>query len=482
MKRILLVLTLVMALVAVMVPAAVGAAPAYSTPFTVSITYQNVGLGAADVSISYYSENSGTPAVVFPAGSLAAGASTSKLVGEAVTSGSFKGSAVLSSNEPVIATIVQIDGSGAVRNRPLSNGFSAGDGASKQLVATVLKNTFGSTTYFSVQNTETVPANLTVQFFAVGSTTPAFTATHNGLPANAAKYFDAGTIAQLPNGFNGSAVVTAKKADGTAANIVVTVDELDVAGVGAKSFEGASQYGNEVYMPSALCNAFGGQTTAYAVQNADLASSVTFNVIYKQAGKGDVTDGPYTIPAGGKKSITGCTKLPQGGNGSAIIRRQSGANNALVAVGKVVGANITSAFLGIVAGNGSNKVALPYVRWANANIANNQQRASIAIQNIGSTAATNVRVEYIDRNGVLKGTHSLGTIAAGAKLSSNPAAGNALDSCGNFGMYGPCNGPTSFGGGAYVKSDSGQLAVIVRILTGSPTVAAGEDYNGINVQ
>ena len=154
MKRILLALTLVLALGISLLPGAASAAPAYSTAFTVSITYQNVGLDAATVNVDFFQEGSGT-AINFSAGSLNAGASTSLAVGTAITSGSFKGSAVLSSNQPVIATIVQLDPSGVVRNRPLSNGFSSTDGAAKQLVATVLKNAFDSRPAIVIVKTET---------------------------------------------------------------------------------------------------------------------------------------------------------------------------------------------------------------------------------------------------------------------------------------------------------------------------------------
>jgi hypothetical protein len=491
MKRILLALVLAL-VVGFSVAPSTYAAPAYNTAFTVAITYQNVGSLPADITVDFFQEGSGT-AINFPNGTLNAGASTSLSVGTAITSGSFKGSAVLSSNQPVIATIVQLDPAGVVRNRPLSNGFSATDSAPKQLVATVLKNMFDSTTYFSVQNVGGAAINVTVDFYAVGATTPTHTATATNLPASAAKYFDAGKIAELGASFNGSAVVRAKLASDntTDANIVVTVDELSTIDGGSKSFEGTALSSDKIFMPSAICNAFGGQFTAYAIQNADLANNVTFQVRYKPnfpAVAADVIAGPFTLGPGGKQSDAACTTMAAGTSGSAIIERTAG-TGTLVAVGKVGGANITSAFLGIPSGGGSANVALPYIRWSpDAEINNNgRQRASVAIQNIGTADATNVRIQYIDRDGVVKGTHTIGTIAPGGKVSSNPVLGSALDACGRFGMYGAGGSTTDcntvlFGGGAKVLADGGaQLAVIVRIFTGNPLLA-GEDYNGINIQ
>ncbi len=474
MKRKLLGLALaaVTGLAAVVMPSEADAA-AYGAAFQVSITYQNVGTTATPVNIDFYPENNGT-ATSFSAGTLNPKASASLLVGSVTGLGSsFKGSAVLSAEQPVIATVVQF--ASGIANRPLSNGFSRG--ASKQLVATVLKNSSNYSTIFSVQNAGAAAANVTVQFFAAGSTTAAHTITVPNLAANAARYFDATQIAELGATFSGSAIVS------SSTDVVVGVNELQVNGNGASSFEGTPNSGARVYMPSANCEYVGLFSTFYAVQNASQSAPLDFQVRYKINGQADVIDGPYSLPAGAKRSIAGCAKMPRGSIGSAIVERTNG-TGTLVAVGKVAGGNITSSFLGAVEGTGSTNVALPYVRWSpNATFGSGaRQRTDIAIQNISSTAATNVRVQYVDRNGSVVGTHTIGNIAAGQKASSNPAAGNALDPCGRFGEYGggaDCLG-TSFGGGAIVLADAGSLVTVARVYTGNPT-QAGEDYTGMNV-
>src|SRR5438552_13863383 len=178
----LLALALTVAMAFTLMPSAASAAPAYTTAFSVSVTYQNVGTGSATISFDFFAENSGT-AITVPAAALAKNASTSLSIGSVAAVGtSFKGSAVLSSDQQVIATIVQFDKSGAVKNRPLSNGFSATDSSAKQLVATVLKNSGGYSTYFSVQNTEAAPINVSVAFFAAGATSATTTKTANALP------------------------------------------------------------------------------------------------------------------------------------------------------------------------------------------------------------------------------------------------------------------------------------------------------------
>ena len=46
--------------------------------------------------------------------------------------------------------------------------------------------------------------------------------------------------------------------------------ELDITSIGLKAFEGVATGELKFYMPSALCLAFGGQQTSYAVQNTSL--------------------------------------------------------------------------------------------------------------------------------------------------------------------------------------------------------------------
>jgi hypothetical protein len=126
------------------------------------------------------------------------------------------------------------------------------------------------------------------------------------------------------------------------------------------------------------------------------------------------------------------------------------------------------------------------VRWAKDQYYNGGQRfrSNLAIQNVGTGTATNVRVRYINKDGQTVGTHNLGNVAAGAKVNSNPQLGNALDACGRFGEYGagadPCLG-TSFGGGAIIEADAGaSLTAVVRVSIGGAQ-SAGEDYTALSI-
>lgn len=453
------------------------AASAYDTQFTTSVTYQNVGSAAAQVQFSFYSAGSATP-VTPSAVTLNAGAGTSLfLANVSGVDAGFSGSAVVSSDQPIVATMVQVpQGNAAVRNRPLSNGFTSG--ASKFLIATVLKAKFGSTTKFSVQNVDTEALNLTVTFYDADANGAQVgnVKTISALPAGSAAYISAADAdLGLPTGLSGSAVITAKKADGTDGNIVASALELSTTGTGASSFEGVSTGSNRFYMPSAMCKMYGGvQSSSYAVQNTgdDGAADAVVTVNYSN-GKTE----SQTIKVGAKASFPGCNVNPAGYSGSAII---TATGNKIVAIGKVTGGGLSTAFVGASAG--SSKLALPYVRWTESlytTASNGRQRTYITIQNVGSSdlAAGDVKVHYLDKTGAEVATYSVPAITQGNKVSTWPVqAGAAANELGYY-----TDG--TFGASAIVEGPSGsQLVVVARVQSADTSGQVAEDYNGIPVQ
>lgn len=467
MKKFKFVLVLVAALT-LLASTMVSAGTAYNAAFTTSVTYQNVGAGTANVVFTFYNENTGTGIDV--SRTLASGGGASLAVGTLTeVSSGFKGSVVMSADEPVVATMVQVSSDADVKNRPLSNGFSSG--ASEVTLASVLKSQFNTTSRFAIQNADNVAVDLTIELYAVGNPTP-IQVTHNNLPVGAAKYFDMGTLAAVTTtSFNGSAIVRAVEAGtSTPADIVATVLELSTNGGAASSFEGISGGSSTVYMASALCQAFG-STSFYAVQNVG-ASSAAVTVTYSN-GNTDVAN----IAPGAKNSFNGCNVNAANFNGAATIT----SNQPIVAIGKVSGNGNSTAFNGQAAG--SEKLALPYVRFSVANWANGaQQRAYLAIQNVGA-APTNITVQYVDKNGTVVGTHTFANVPVGAKVNTNPNhAGVTPAPMPEFGN--PAVNPGGgFGGAAIVTGSAGsQLVAVVRIQSYiNPTAVVGEDYNGIAI-
>ncbi len=461
--RLFTILALVAMLFAGFAPSA-ALAQAYSTSFTTSITYQNVGTDTATVSVLFYANPTTTVPIEIARPDLAAGAGTSLFIGSLteITSG-FQGSAIMQSNQPLLATLVQIpQNSTTVVNRPLSNGFS--DGSTTSLIATVLKNQFDSNTMFSVQNVDSVSEDLTIDFY---NTSAAKVHTINATVApGTAYYVDAGQVTQLGSPFNGSAVVTAN------GKIVASAMELNIVAAGASAFEGVSAGATKFYMPSALCDAFGGQRTSYAVQNTDLSNDTHVTVNFSNGTSMAADVGP-----GAKASFGACnaTGMPAGFSGAATVESSA---TPIIAIGKAFGNGLSTAFVGVSAG--ASKQALPYVRWATdaewalGPASTASQRVFITIQNIGTSdlAAGDVTVTYIDRDGAPLATQNLGAIAAGAKVNSNASQAGLTE----FGYYHP-----GFGGGAIVEGPAGsQLAVVARVATLLPGgTQVAEDYNGM---
>lgn len=465
MKRIKFTLLLALVIVLAVAVGSASAQNAYSASLSSSITYQNVGDGTANIVFSFYAEDNATPINI--SRTLAAGAGSSLFVGNLTEiSSGFSGSAVASSDQPIVATMVQIfDSASGVKNRPLSNGF---DGGSNQvLLATVLKNRFSTTTVFSVQNTGAASTSVNVQLFNADNPSAApITLTEADLPAGAAKYFDLGTVASVPDNFNGSAVITA----GAGGELVATALELSTNGTAASAFEGVAAGSSTVYMATALCNAFGA-TSAYAVQNTG-DSAATVNVQY--------ASGPIkssTIQPGAKQSFNACTDGNSAGySGSAKIEAAGG---EIVAIGKVFGSGNSTAFVGATAG--AAKLALPYVRYTTTQWDNGaRQRAFIAVQNIGGDlAAGQVTIQYLNLNGQVVGTHTLGALTSGAKANSNPKHASVVGNAADLDEFGYVGG---FGGSAIITGPAGsQLVAVVRIQSRDGNSVVGEDYSGIPI-
>lgn len=448
-------------------------AQAYSTTFTTSITYQNVGTApTTTLQVLFYATPSTTTPIPIPRPNLNAGASTSLYIGglSEIAPG-FQGSAVMQSDQPLLATLVQVpQSSTTVFVRPLSNGFS--DGGATALIATVLKNTFGAHTKFSIQNIDSQLNNVNIKFYNTSAVM--VHEINQAIESGAAYYVDANSISQLGASFNGSVVATATRTDTSAGKIVGSAMELDITGTGAKAFESVATGATTVYMPSALCNYSGGQNTSYAVQNTSLTTATDVTVTFNPGG----LTATKNIGAGAKASFPACDTVAAGFLGSATV---TSATTPVIAVGKAYGAGLSTAFLG--APNGVANLALPYVRWAPDAYYNDgsRQRTYIAIQNVGSAAipAGSIVLTYTDPFGHT-GTHTYASaLAVGAKFNSN--ASNAGLSW--FGMAEP---PASgFGGGVIINCTAPgcQLIAIARVQTYVPSASstAAEDYNAMPI-
>ena len=170
-------------------------AGAYETSYITAITYQNISQFDADnVVVLFYSDRTDDTPVVLNRPSLAAGAGTSfsiSSVGDLPAG--FRGTAIMTSDQEMAATLVQILIQLPSRHRPLSNGFSAGSPTS--LVATFFKQPTVNS-ILSVQNAGTADANLTLKFYAVGALTPTYTL-NSTIKSGTGYYLDGGQTTKL---------------------------------------------------------------------------------------------------------------------------------------------------------------------------------------------------------------------------------------------------------------------------------------------
>ncbi len=473
MKKHFLTLLVVLAIVfSVFVGSA--SAQAYNANFTTSITYVNVGtVTTQTLDLLFYASPDDVAPTSFTLANLAPNAAGSLFVGSLgndVVPAGFKGDAIMQSDQPMLVTLVQIpQNAGNVKNRALSNGFSAG--APQALIATVLKNSFGTNTIFSVQNADSEMNTVVINFYDT-SANLVDTITQD-IEAGAPFYVDAAQIAGLPDPFNGSAVALATRADESAGSIVSSAMELEITTIGLKAFEGVSTGGLKFYMPSSLCKAFGGSDTSYAVQNTSLITDTLVEVSYFD-NLGSVFTQTKTIGPGAKASFVACDVMAVGTYGSAVVESYG---TPVVAIGKAYGLGLSTAFNGVDVGYA--KLGLPYVRWAtDANwAAGLGQRTNITVQNVGADIPKDsvITIDYVGPDGTVEGTHTytvgdLG-LANGAKFNTNPALAGLTE----FGIYG-----TVYGGAAIIHTDvaGAQLAAVARVSTQtSAGIFASEDYN-----
>jgi len=481
-------------------------ASAREANWVVAVTYQNVGENPATLGVNFYAEGSTTPISFDPlsGGTLAPGAGRSFYIGNiASVPAGFQGNAVISSNEPLVSTVVQFSNDPGFRMRLLYNGFQAADADDTYFIATVLYNKFNRTSVFSIQNTMDEEIMATVKLYDADSPGALPVTKVHTIPANSSKfvemdqYADTG-LANTVSVFNGSAVVTAEQSDGGGpAKVVAAVSEYYTNSNIAADFEGVplAQAANTIYMSTGLCEKFG-LDTFYAVTNASTTQAATnVKVQYYDTGGNPVATDTLgaggTIGAGEKDSVNTCKPSDNtnmsGFTGSAVIT----SNGApLVVIGKAQNSinagtaatqDFFTAFLG--ESGGASELAVPFARWANdsqyldPNNTGGRQRSFIAIQNLESSSIK-VDAEYYDKDGNKVGTHTL-TIPGSSKGNTNASLAGVLGSpgmvSGAFGYY--TDG--SFGAGIIIKAHSDNPNAEFIAINRTQHPGAGEDVNAV---
>ncbi len=534
---------LLIVLLASSVSAALAADNAYDTNYVTSITYMNVGTDAANLSVTFYNATGGTttdyPLLNSNGSAVTIPVKASSSIAVSAVSGlsaTWKGGAVISSNQPLIATMVQVSNDSVIKVRPVSNGFQSTDGSGTIIVPTVMKACFNDklTTRFNVQNVggSSNTASISIKW-PNGDAATTIPITTPSLAPGAVYAVDMGAVSTIeptnpytkPSGclFNGSAVIT------SAGSMVASALETSTINKYANSFEGfkgtTADGATIIYMPSAMCTVNygdGDQSSAYAIQNlAATATTVSIAFTSQVRTNGALVGSPATntvtleIAANSKASVPGCdslknsvgnkntatgTGMPASSVGSAVITSTGG---NIVAISKVIGAGLTTATPGIMSGGGGTTVNVPFVRYSDKcyvpTVSNticqgaSRQRTLFAVQNIGTSAAT-VTMTLYNQKGESVATYLSPSIPAGGKVSLSPVSTSTqtltLTSATNatafseFGYWCPAitdaqaSCTVAYAGSASFTSSSA-IAVITRVLTMSPLGPSGDDYNGI---
>lgn len=474
-------------------------AKSYQVSFISSIVYMNVGNDEAIIYFDFYAEGSSTPVSYGPL-TLPMNGAGSLYAGTVFPSTTFKGSVTVSSSQPLATTVVQTPPTGnAVKVRMVSNGFSVASGST---TVQSVRRTSAQVSIFSVQNADSVGADITVNFMVPGNPVPVAVDNLDNVPPGAAKYYDLGgtittSTGSIPTTFDGSVVISAVQNNTTTAGAVVaTSSEYDIASSGYKaySFNAVSNGATTVWMPSAFCNynqgaaGIGPINSYYAIANSSDAGIKITVEYYDIDGTHLYDDISDEIGPGEKFVSNGCAQpipnsnTPYSGSAKVIASWFSTPGTgtpAVVTVGKVAGKAYSSAFEG-VGDPGNNKVALPYVRYATGPKWNDgsRQRVFLAIQNTGSTTwgVGEASVTFYNDQGQQVGSPVTNTteIAPGQKFNAHPGT---VDE--NFGYW-----ATSVGGGAIVQAPAGgSLAVLARTATWDQYMGAQwvEDYMGIPI-
>jgi hypothetical protein len=294
-------------------------------------------------------------------------------------------------------------------------------------IASAQLGAYGSS--FQVQNLANDEATIAITFYNQDGTVA--TTVSDAIDANSSNTYFAVTTPGLPDGFNGSAVISADQP-------IRAIHNLDAGGfVYGASSSGYTAGADEVSLPLIMRNN-SGFNTWFNVQNAG-SGTATVDVSFKAGLSGtDWDHSSVTIEPGAAYTFDQSTMTNLGDVfvGSATVT----SNQPVVATVVEVGPDTLYAYDGFIAGDPD--IIGPLFQYNNAGFS-----SSVQVQNIGD-ASTNITLEY---------TPSFAGVAC--EETQTVAAGAA----GTFGLFAfaqagnDCfdkNGTNAFVGSVTVKTNS----------------------------
>ena len=407
--------------------------------YVTAATIQNTGTAPAAIRIDYY-DQAGSPVGAGDAiGSLPVngswtvrqdnGNSFPSSGGDAAQAGS----AVVYSSQPVAAFVNEF-APGNVGDATSYSGVQVPGGVGTTLYApTIVNNAYGGyTTGIGLLNEGTSATDVTITYRdAAGTVVKTKTVPALAAHAYQALYSGDATLA-LPNGFAGTATISAAQPLGAVVNEVGPGGQFS-------SYDAVPAGSTTLYAPVALRNAFGGYNTGMGIVNTTgTAGTVTIN--YYDSG-GTPTTTTASIPAHGSLGVYQGTDIPADGSYTAKIT----STVAIAAIVNEVAASSTSAKQSTsynTFSSGSATLHFPLVESAGSD----GWSTGDGIMNTGTTTTT-VTVSYVD-------TSTGAPVGTPQSISLAP---NAF-----WGLYQPTGGlPNGTRATAVISTSSGgQVAAI----------------------
>ena len=405
--------------------------------YITAATIQNTGSAPAIVHIAYFDQN-GAPvgAGDFNASLPINGSWTVRQDNGNSFPSAQAGSAVVYSNQPVAALVNEF-APGGLGDATSYSGVQVPSGVGTTLFApTIVNNAFGGyTTGIGLVNSSAAPTSITITYRdTTGAAVKTQTVTALAAGAYQGMYSGDPTLA-LPSGFAGTATIAS-----SSGAVAAIVNETGPGGQ-LSSYDAVPSGSNQLNVPVALNNAFGGYFTGIGIQNTSARGGSVSVTYFDAAGSPTVKN--FTMPANGSLAVYqgSVTDGPAVGAYTALIQSAL----PLVAVVNEVAPSTTSAkqstsYNTFTAGSGSTHVALV------ENAGSDPWNTGLGIMNTGITSTT-VTVNYFNAaSGAAVGTPQTQTLASHAF----------------WGLYQPGGGlPSGTRATAVITASSGgQVAVI----------------------
>jgi hypothetical protein len=268
--------------------------------YTTGLVVQNLSSSTATVTLNFYAEGSSTAAASVTGTIAANGSNTYSPLPTQVPS-NFKGSAIISSDQPVAAVV-------NISSPNLAADFGGGSytgftvGAKKFYLPLLFRQYFNFTSFFSVQNIGDSPTKVTVTYVGVNgptgntATNPVTFTEEKTIQPNTSVEFNQNGVTGLGANFTGAATLTSDTEDVVAAVMQVS---SNAAGQGQiLGYGGFANGSTNPIMPIVQANRFG-YFTGLNVQNVGtVATDVT--IAYTPSGEGTACTETATVQPGAK--------------------------------------------------------------------------------------------------------------------------------------------------------------------------------------